>query len=84
MGGDQVVVHVARMGGRVADAREAGDLGEPPAEFAEADRAAARVEAVIGVDVLPEQRELHHAGGDEVLGLREHLRDGRETSAPRV
>ena len=85
MRGEQLVVHVARMDGGVADAGEAIDLGQAAAELAEADGAAARVEAVIGVDVLaraasaPSRRRRRGSRASAST-----CATGRETSAPRV
>ena len=58
MGGDQPVVDIARVRGRVADAVETGHIGKRPDQLAQAPFAAVAAVAVIGVDVLPEQRDL--------------------------
>ena len=61
MGGDEIVVHVARMAGGVAQAVDARDFGEAEQQPAEAPVAAVGPFAMPGVDVLAEQRELAHA-----------------------
>ena len=58
----QVVGHVARMAGGVAQARDAGDLGEAEQEPAEAPAPAVRSLAMPRVDVLTEERQLACAG----------------------
>ena len=73
MGRDQRVVHVARMARRIAQAREARDLGEALDEARERPHAPVRPVAVIGVDVLPDERDLAHPGVGEALGLGDDL-----------
>ena len=65
MGFDEVVAHVARMRGRIADASDPGDGGDGADQRGEPDRAAIAVSPVIGVDVLSEQRDLAHPGRRE-------------------
>ena len=85
MRGDQVVVHVARMAGRVAQPVDAGDFGEPEEQPAEAPVAPVRSFAMPGVDVLAEQRDLAHAARPRAaLASATIASTGRETSAPRV
>ena len=85
MGGDQVVVHVARMAGGVAQPVEAGDLGEAEEEPAEAPGAAVRALAVPGIDVLAEQRDLADALAGEARRLGDDRRDRpRDFGAARV
>ena len=66
MRGDQVVGHVVRMRGGVADPRQSLDAREPPHQGGEA--GSGRV--AVGVDVLPEQRDLDHAPVDQRAGFR--------------
>ena len=85
MRGDQIVVHVARMAGGVAQPRDAGNFGEPVQQAAERRGAAVGALAVIGVDVLADQRDLAHAGVGQPLGLGDDLRDRpRHLGAARV
>ena len=81
MGGDQIVVHVARMGGGVADARQALDLGQRPDQPRQRPgRPPVRARlAVIGVDVLAEQRDLDRARRHQLARLGQHRR-----SRPRI
>src|SRR5580692_10017909 len=74
MGGDEVVAYVARVAGGIAQAGEARDLGEAMQQAGERPYAA-RTFAVIGVDVLPDQRHLAHARVGEALDFRDDLRD---------
>ena len=89
MGGDQIVGHVAGMGGGVADAVQPVDLGQVADQPAEAPfiRTAAdlaRGGAVIGIDVLAQQRDLARAAGHQAPRLAAISATGRENSAPRV
>jgi hypothetical protein len=61
MHGDQRVVHVARVGGRVADTRHALDLGQGSDQASQRPGRATRGFAVIGVDVLAQERDLDRA-----------------------
>ena len=89
MHGDEIVVHVARMGGGVADPHQALDLGDFPDEPREppggtANRAR-RSFAVIGVDVLAEQREFDRARRHQAARLLQHRRRRpRIFGAPRI
>ena len=85
MRGDQVVVHVARMAGGVAQPVDAGDLGEAEEQPAEAPVAAVGPVAVPGVDVLAEERDLAHALVGEARGLGDDRVDRpRDFGAARV
>ena len=75
VGCDQRVVHVARMAGGVAQARDAGHVRQAMQQAAERPDRAVRPLAVIGVDVLADQRELAHARIGEAQGLVEDLCD---------
>ena len=68
MGGDQTLVHVAGMTCRIANAVDAGHGGDPFDEIAQRSDAAGIV-AMIGIDVLADQRDLAHAG----FGERAHF-----------
>ena len=84
MRGDQIVVHVAGMAGAVAQPRDAGDFGDATQQPPERPDAAGPF-AVIGIDVLSDQRDLAHAGvGKSLRPHREFSPTGRETSTPRV
>ena len=83
--GDEIVVHVARMAGAVAQPRDAGNVREPLHQPAERRGAAVRVLAVIGVDVLAEQRDLADAGIGQTLRLGDDLGDRpRHLGAARI
>ncbi len=85
MRGDEIVVHVARMAGGVAQPRDAGNLREPMQQPAERRGAAVQILAVIGVDVLADQRDLAHAGVGQALGLGDDLCDrARHFRAARI
>ena len=72
---DQIVIHVARMGCRVAQAQQAGDLGQLAQQPAQAPGAAVRRLAMPGIHVLPEQGDLARALRHQPAGFRQH-RDG--------
>ena len=85
MGGDQVVVHVARMAGGVAQPVDAGDLGKAEEQTAEAPVAAVRAFAVPGVDVLAEQGEFAHAAPGKPRRLGDDRGDRtRDLGAARI
>src|SRR3546814_13172178 len=65
MCGDQFVVHVPRMRRRVANPAQPVDLGEPAHQPPEAPGAPVRSFAMIGVHVLPEQRDIAYPPRDE-------------------
>ena len=67
---DQVVVHVARVRGRVADAARAPGSRPAPGSGGRDPNPAVRPGAAIGVDVLAEQRDLARAGGDQARAPR--------------
>ena len=71
--GDQAVGHVVRVAGRIANSLQLRQLGELLHQAIETDRAAARVLARPGVDVLPEQRDLARAGVDQPFSLAEQV-----------
>ena len=82
---DQIVVHVARMAGRVAQPLDARGFRRRAAAAGRASTARRPALAVIGVDVLAEQRHLAHAGSRPAARPpRRSSSTGRETSAPRV
>ena len=58
---DQIVVHVPRMARRVADALDRAYLGEALDQLRQRPGPAVGSLAMIGVDVLTEQRQLTHA-----------------------
>ena len=74
MGGDQLVVHVARMRGGVAQPRQAVDLGQGEQQPAEAPDVAPGALAVIGVDVLAQEGDLARARRDQAPGLGQNRR----------
>ena len=63
------VAHVARVGGRIAHTGNPGHGGGGADQPGKPDGAAILAEAVIGVDVLPEQRDLAHARAGEAGNL---------------
>ena len=71
MGLDQRIVDVAGMAGRVAQAHDAGNFGEALQQSAERPIPPVRTFAVIGVDVLPDQRDFAHA----IVGEPHHVVD---------
>ena len=81
---NQIVVHVARMAGRVAQPLDAADSRNMFEQMRQRPRASIRSLAMIGVDVLAEQRDFANAGVGEPLHLGHDLGPGREISAPRV
>ncbi len=74
MRGDQLVVHVARMAGGVAQPQQAGDLRQFAQQPRQPPGRAARAFAMIGIHVLPEQRDLPRPGRDQPPRLRQHRR----------
>src|SRR5262249_10473151 len=82
---DQRLVHIARMAGRVAQARDGFDGGHPMEETAKRPGTPIRTFAVIGVDVLADQGHLAHPGIREPLDLSDDLFNRpRDLSAARV
>ena len=84
MGGDEIIAHVARMGGREAQPRKPVDLGQFADETRQRPVLAVRAFAGIGIDVLAQQRDLAHALGREPRASARICEAGRENSAPRV
>src|SRR5690348_16454402 len=85
MGRDEVVVDVAWMTGRVAQARDARNLGESEEQSSERPRPPVGSDAMIGVDVLPDERDLAHSAVGEMLRLGDDLRRrARDFGAARV
>ena len=82
---DQTFVHVGRMAGRVAQACDALDFGRAAEQTAERPLRAVGPRAMIGVHVLPDERDLTHTGGREAFHLGHDLRDGtRHFGATRI
>ena len=82
---DQRVVDVAGMAGRIAQAGDAGNIREPAQQAAQRPGPPVRTFAVIGVDVLADQRDFAHA----VVGEPQHVVDDlcdrtRYLGAPRI
>ena len=74
MRGEEALFHVAGMAGGVAQPRDTAHLGDAIEQPAERPGAAVRTFAVIGVDVLSDQRDLAHAGVGEALDFGDDLR----------
>ncbi len=72
---DEPLRHVDGMARRVAQARELIEGAEPLEKPFERRRAPRFVLARVGVDVLPDQRDLAHAGVDEPARFLEHMLD---------
>ena len=72
---DQRVIQIARVTRGVAQPRNARDPGDARDEARERPFRAVRSGAVIGVDVLPDQRHLAHAGPRQTFDLRDDLGD---------
>ena len=68
---NQRIIDVAGMAGGIAQPHDALDFGQPPQQFAERPGPSVRAFAVIGVDVLPDQRDLAHA----IVGKPLHVFD---------
>ena len=85
MGGDQVVVHVARVAGHVAQARDAGHLVETAQQPAERRRTPVAILPMIGIHVLPDQCHLAHAGSGQAFDFGDDfLHRARDFHATRV
>ncbi len=85
MGGDQLVIHVARVAGGVAQPGDAGDFGEARKQPAEPELASVRSLAPPRIDVLPEQGDLAHAGIGQRLRLVDDLLErARHFRAPGI
>ena len=75
VGANHVLAHVLGMGARVADALDAVERIERVQQLGEAARAAVGAQvAPVGVDVLPEQRDLAHALAPTSGGPRRRAR----------
>ena len=74
MGGDQIFVHVARMGCGKAQALYAANQGQMPYKLAKAPRRAVIGNAVIGIHILPQKGNFFHAFGRKRAHLRYDLR----------
>ena len=82
---DEVIVHVARMTGGIAQPRNAGDFGDAAQQLTERPRAAVPILAVVRVDVLADQRHLAHTSVGEVSHFFDDLLDRpRDFRAARV
>ena len=84
VGGDQLLVHVVGVRGRIAQAQHAGDFAAAASSAGEV-AGRRRRRAVIGVDVLPDQGEFARARPRRGVSISPSTwPTGRETSAPRV
>ena len=81
MRADDVLAHVLRVRARVADALDAVDRVEAVQQLGEA-RALGPQVAPVGVDVLPEQRDLADAVGGQALDLGDQLGERAADLAP--
>ena len=70
---DQLVVHVERVARGEAEPLDGRHLGEPPQQLGERPCAAVGASPVIGIDVLPEQRDLARAVCRQPLDLGDDL-----------
>src|SRR6516164_5971123 len=70
---DKLVVDVTRMRGRIADAVEARQFGQPANEFAESPVFPIRALAVIGIYILAQKGNLASPGFDGVTRLGQDL-----------
>ena len=85
MRGNQIVIHVARMAGGVAQATNTRHPRKAPQQCAERRGRAGLVLAVIGIHVLPDQRHFAHARPGEPLDLgRDLLHRPRHFDAARI
>src|SRR6266567_2348190 len=75
MSGDQLIVDISRMRGRVADPIETWQAGHPADEPAKPAGSAVRTLPVIGVYVLAEQSDLAYPRSHRATRLRQDLRD---------
>ncbi len=74
MSRDQPVADIARVRSRVADAVETGEFRQGADQLRQPPLAAVQAVAVIGVDILAEQRDLARAVLDELARLVQNLR----------
>ena len=72
MGFDQLVIHVAGVARRITQPLDARHLRRARQKPSERPGTPVRPFAVIGVDVLPDQRDLPHARARQSLDLRDH------------
>ena len=72
---DQAVVDIARMAGRIAQACESRNIGQTMQQPAERPARAIRPLAMIGIDVLSDERDFAHAMVDEPLHVVHDLLD---------
>ena len=85
MRSEEIVAHVVGMAGRVANAQDARDLRDPLRQPRQRPGAALGALAVVGVDVLAEQRHLAHAKGRKPLDFLNDLMGGaRDLCAARI
>ena len=88
MCGDQVILHVARMAGRIANALDAADLRDVPAELPQRPVSAAfegRRGPVEGIHVLAQQRDFPHALRGQAARLHDEIIHGtRKLRPPRI
>ena len=86
VGVDQALRELVRVAGGVADALDAGDLGdvlEQQREVGDLGRVAHA--PAVGIDVLPQQRDLAHALVGQAGHLGQHVVERpADTSSPRV
>ncbi len=73
MGGNQAVIHVARMAGGVTKAGNPRNARQTKQKFAQAPFATIVTSAVPGIHVLAEQGQFTHAAVGKALGLRHNL-----------
>src|SRR6266436_4459165 len=85
MSGDQLIVDISRMRGRVADSTETGQAGQLADKPAKPARTAVRTLPVIRVYVLAEKSDLAYPRRHRATRLRQDLRDWtRVLRAPRI
>src|SRR6266404_8787582 len=75
VGGDQLIVDISRMRGRVADATETGQAGELTDKSAKPAGPAVRTLPVIRVYILAEKSDLSYPRRHHATRLRQNLRD---------
>src|SRR5216684_7924652 len=74
MGGNQLIVDIAGMGGRVADPIEARQFSQAADQRAQPPFPAVGSLSVVGIHVLAEQGDLAHPTTDEMACLGQNLR----------
>src|SRR6266446_10033059 len=75
MGGHQLVVDIAGMGGRVADPIEAGQFSQAAYQRAQPPFPAVGSLSVVGVHILAEQGDLAYPAMDEMARLGQNPRN---------